>query len=185
MNYYIADCHFGDGRVIEFSHRPFSSVEEMDSYMLDRWNRTVNDSDDVYIVGDLIHRAEDPEKYLKKLKGRLHLIIGNHDSWIIKRPELEKYFVEINNYLVVKDRGHRIVLFHYPLLEWDGYYYGTWHIFGHIHNHPSLTSERIKVLDKALNCGADILGFQPVNFDDLVTINKRDDKREKRPQGSV
>ena len=185
MNYYIADCHFGDEKVIAFSHRPFRSVEEMDATMIRNWNRVVHEWDDVYIVGDLVYRADDPEFYLKQLKGRLHLIVGNHDEKIKEEPRLRAYFVDVDNYAVVKDGGHRLVLFHYPLLEWDGFYYGSWHLFGHIHNHPSLTQERIRKLPKALNCGVDITGFMPLTFDELVSCNRRDCDRQKRPQGAV
>lgn len=185
MIYYIADCHFGDEQVIQFSHRPFDNVSQMDSYMLKHWNRAVKDQDDVYIVGDLVHRASDPGKYLAQLKGRLHLIIGNHDRCILEEKDLHHYFVDIRDYMVIRDGHHRIVLFHYPMLEWDGYYYGSWHVFGHIHNHPSLTQEKIKDLPKALNCGADIVGFCPRTFDELVSINKKDAYRERRPQGAV
>lgn len=184
MNYYIADCHFGDEKVIDFSYRPFGSVEEMDEKLIENWNKTVNDWDDVYIVGDLCHRTKDVERYLSRLNGRLHLICGNHDDAIVSNPQLHRYFKDITNYLVIKDRSHRIVLFHYPMLEWDGYFYGTWHIYGHIHNHPSITQEHAAKLCKALNCGADLTGFRPVTFDELVSINKKDHDRCRRPQGA-
>lgn len=185
MNFYIADCHFGDAQVIAFSHRPFNSVEEMDEVMMKRWNQTVKTSDDVYIVGDLMYRTDDPEKYLRRLNGRLHLILGNHDRLLQEMPRIRSYFCEIAQYAVIQDHRHRIVLFHYPMLEWEGFYYGTWHIYGHIHNHPSLTQERIKQLPKALNCGADVVGFRPCTFDELVAINKRDASRSQYPQGAV
>ncbi|MCI6157094.1 MAG: hypothetical protein SOW48_00760 [Peptoniphilaceae bacterium] len=185
MNYYIADCHFGDERVIDFCHRPFETVEEMDEFMISSWNRTVREWDDVYIIGDLMHRVAEPEQYLIRLKGRLHLICGNHDGIIRENPCLHTYFEEIADYLVIQDGRHRLDLFHYPLLEWDGYYYGTWHLYGHIHNHPSLTQERVRMLPKALNCGVDVIGYRPLCFDELVTANKRDCERSMRPQGSV
>ncbi len=185
MNYYIADCHFGDEQVIAFSHRPFETVQEMDAAMMERWNRIVRPGDDVYVVGDLVYRSEDPERYLSSLNGRLHLILGNHDQYLLKETALHHYFAEIKTYDVIYDHAHRIALFHYPMMEWDGYYYGTWHIYGHIHNHPSPTQERMKALPKALNCGADIVGFRPRTFDELVAINKRDCFRSCRPAGSV
>lgn len=185
MNYYIADCHFGDDQVIAYSHRPFHSLEEMDRTMVQNWNKVVGDYDDVYILGDLISRTKAPLSYLKQLKGRLHLVCGNHDASMLKDPACRDYFVEVANYMVVEDHKHRLVLFHYPLLEWDGYYYGTWHLYGHIHNHSSHNQEKAKSLFKALNCGADVVGFKPRTFDELVAINKKDRDREKRPEGSV
>ncbi len=185
MNYYIADCHFGDGRMIDLNHRPFKNGDEMDELMIKNWNKRVEDWDDVYIVGDLICKKADPIPYLERLKGRLHLICGNHDKVILENSKAKEFFKEIVDYIVVEDTGHRIVLFHYPILEWDGFYYGSWHIYGHIHNHPSLTQRRAQKLFKALNCGVDITNFKPATFDELVTINRKDSQRSKRPEGSV
>lgn len=177
MIFYIADCHFGDAKVINFSSRPFRTLKEMDQTMLDRWQEKVNPEDDVYILGDLVCRSNQPEYYLKQLPGRLHLILGNHDQAIVRQLHLQKYFEEIHNYQVIHDGSHRIVLFHYPILEWDGYYYGTWHIYGHIHNHPSKTQKRVGVLGKALNAGVDITNFSPMTFDELVAVNGKEDCR--------
>ena len=50
----------------------------------------VRPEDDIYILGDLIYRAEDPVSILKQLTGRLHLIKGNHDKFI-KTPSAENF----------------------------------------------------------------------------------------------
>ena len=36
--FFTSDNHFGHERVIQFDGRPFSSVEEMDTEMIRRWN---------------------------------------------------------------------------------------------------------------------------------------------------
>ena len=95
MNYYIADTHFGHDNIRRLSNRPFNSVEEMDKAIIDNWNRKVTDDDDVYILGDFSYKSEDPIEYLKKLNGRKHLIVGNHDNKLLKNPNCKKYFVEI------------------------------------------------------------------------------------------
>lgn len=173
MKYYIADTHFGDEAVIGYSHRPFSSVKEMDEAMIQNWNAKVNDDDDVYIIGDLVYRTDDPLLYLDRLQGRLHLICGNHDRQVVDHPIGRERFTEIEEYAVVDDGRHRIVLFHYPILEWEGYYYGTWHMFGHIHNHPNPTQDYLKDFPKALNVGVDVVGFAPVTFDEAVEANRK------------
>lgn len=49
--------------------------------------------DTVYILGDLIFRASNaPEYYLDRLKGRKHLILGNHDKHWVSKVELSRYF---------------------------------------------------------------------------------------------
>lgn len=34
MNLYTGDLHFGHKNVIQFDHRPFSNVEEMDAFIM-------------------------------------------------------------------------------------------------------------------------------------------------------
>ena len=80
MFFFIADTHFGHGAIIDLCHRPFKCLEEMDSFMIGRWNEKVSHNDTVYVVGDLFYKHEDPEKTLKQLKGKKRLIIGNHDG---------------------------------------------------------------------------------------------------------
>ena len=116
MNFYIADTHFGHDNIRKLSNRPFNSVEEMDNAIIENWNRKVTNNDDVYILGDFSYKSEDPIEYLKKLNGRKHLIIGNHDNKLLKNPACKKYFVEIVDMKMVDDNGNQIVLCHYPLV---------------------------------------------------------------------
>ena len=95
MNYYIADTHFGHDNIRRLSNRPFDSVEEMDKTIIENWNSKIADSDDVYILGDFSYKSKDPIEYLKKLNGRKHLIIGNHDNKLLRNQFCKKYFVEM------------------------------------------------------------------------------------------
>lgn len=88
MNYYIADLHFGHKNVISLDGLPFASVDDMDSAIIERWNEKVQDTEDVYILGDFCHMSERPEQwYLRQLKGKKHLIIGNHDRSLLRNKE--------------------------------------------------------------------------------------------------
>ena len=140
--YYIADTHFGHAGVIKFSDRPFADVEEMDRTMIANWNARVQPEDDVYIVGDFIwHGGTDAATDLaKKLNGRKYLIKGNHDWKYLKCPDYRAQFVEIADMIEVVLDGNRIVMCHYPMLEWNGGRYMGWHIHGHIHNRKEDTS---------------------------------------------
>lgn len=57
MNYYIGDLHLfnrnqtDEGR--NYDRRPFATVEEMNQYILERWNAKINNGDTVYILGDM------------------------------------------------------------------------------------------------------------------------------------
>ena len=135
MNFYIADTHFGHANIIRLCNRPFSDVNEMDNTMFYNWNNRVSNEDIVYIVGDFAYKSvNDPVNLLRNLNGKKVLIEGNHDSKNLKNPNFIKCFQEICQLKVIYDRDTKIQLCHYPLVEWDGYFRGSYLIFGHIHN---------------------------------------------------
>ena len=84
MRYYIADPHFFHGNLnTKMDRRGFAGVEEMNAYMLQRWNEKVRENDEVMILGDLSWgKAEETNELLGKLNGRLYLIQGNHDRFL-------------------------------------------------------------------------------------------------------
>lgn len=173
MNYYIADMHLGHGNIIPFDGRPFRSVNEMDRVLIDNWNRKVDEDDDVYILGDFSYRSEtEPDWYLEQLKGKKHLIQGNHDGQLVNSASARQYLVSVDKMLHIKDGREHIVLCHFPIAEWNGFLHGSWHIFGHIHGNVSKTSKFMKERRKALNAGCMLNGYEPVTFDELVRINR-------------
>ncbi len=74
--------------------------------------------------------------------------------------------------IVSTDDSRKIVLSHYPILEWNGYYRGFWHIHGHIHNHRQDTYKKLIYEDRALNAGCQITDYSPVSFSELVHFNE-------------
>lgn len=135
MNLYISDLHFGHKAVIDFEHRPFSGIDEMDAVLIQLWNSRVTKNDQVYILGDFAFHNKKPYSwYLKQLRGQKHLVIGNHDKKLLKDAEAMSYFVSVDNYLEVTDCQSRIILSHYPIAEWNNFHHGSYLIYGHIHN---------------------------------------------------
>ena len=133
MTYFTADLHLGHEGIIRFCNRPFTSVSEMDEVLIRNWNSRITDRDDVYILGDLMHKSKKkPENVLGELKGRKHLIIGNHDGWL-KDIDAGKYLVEVEKMIELKMNGMELTLCHYPLLSWPHMHQGGYCIFGHIH----------------------------------------------------
>ena len=173
MIYYIADTHFGHDNIRRLSHRPFETVKEMDITIIENWNKKVTDKDDVYILGDFSFKGGDPIAYAKQLKGRKHLIIGNHDTALLKHPDFKKYFVEAKDIKKINDNGVEIVLCHYPMVEWAGYYNGAIHYYGHVHNtfHNPNTQYAMN-MKNAYNVGVDIIGFEPCTSDEIINVNK-------------
>lgn len=176
MNYYIADLHLGHENIIRLSHRPFSSVDEMDETLIRNWNNRITPKDDVYILGDLCFRTHHDNMlhYISQLNGKKHLIIGNHDKELIKNDDLRRYFVEITSYKEISDNGQSLVLFHYPLVEWNGYYRDTIHLYGHIHNnYHNDTSKYIRGVKNAYNVGVDVLDYEPKTLKEIINRTEK------------
>lgn len=75
MRYFISDLHNMDGNIITYEHRPFADCEEMRNKIICNWNKAVNDTDEVFLLGDI----GDPE-ILNFLKGKIFVVCGNHDD---------------------------------------------------------------------------------------------------------
>ena len=172
MVYFTADMHLGHHNIITLQDRPFEDVDEMDKTLIELWNARVSKDDHIYIVGDLIFRSDkDAIWHLDKLRGHKHLIIGNHDEKLLKNERATAYFESIDQIKDIKENGKHIVLCHYPMIEWNAYYHGSWHIYGHIHNNRNEAYETLKEKEHALNAGCMINNYMPVSFEELVRNN--------------
>lgn len=172
MIYYISDLHFGHRNVIEMDGRPFETIEEMDETLIRLWNERATDEDDVYIVGDFAYRnGYTATWYLRQLRGRKHLVIGNHDRLTIQDPKAMEYFASVEKMNRVIDNDRKVSLCHFPVAEWNGKRHGGFHVHGHLHNRRDEVYEFMSRFDKALNAGCMLNGYRPVTLDELMENN--------------
>jgi calcineurin-like phosphoesterase family protein len=163
--FFTSDHHFGHKNILKYESRarPFSSVEEMDETMIDRWNSVVKkQSDLIYILGDFsFHTANETLKILERLNGKKVLICGNHDSRIIKDTSIKKYFDgDMHDYLELKFNNNLYILQHYPLITWNKCRYGAIQLFGHMHS--SWAGNKCQ-----LNVGVDTHNLFPYSMDEI------------------
>ncbi len=172
MIFFTSDLHLGHNNIIKHCNRPFSSVEEMDETLIVNWNSRVGDGDSVYILGDLMFRnTVPPDEYLRRLKGKKHLIVGNHDRYWMKDADLDKYFCSIDNLLYMTTGKEQCVLCHYPMMTWP-HVHRSYMVFGHIHNNTDQAFWRlIEQSEVMFNAGVDVNYFFPVTFDEMVANN--------------
>jgi calcineurin-like phosphoesterase family protein len=50
--YFSSDHHFSHSNVIKYCNRPYTSVQEMNEDLIQRWNNQVKPEDTVYYLGD-------------------------------------------------------------------------------------------------------------------------------------
>lgn len=173
MVLFIADTHFGHKNVLKLCNRPFETIEQMNETFIENWNSRVTGRDSIYVIGDLFFRCEDPDAILRRLHGKKHLIVGNHDSSWMSKVDAGKYFQSVELMKVISDGAHAMTLCHYPLLSWK-HAKTSYMIHGHIHANTDMDFwPPIAARENVLNAGVDLNGFQPVPFDELLANNIR------------
>ena len=173
MMFFTADTHFGHANILDLCKRPFETIEEMNETIIKNWNAKVTGADTVFIVGDMFFRFKDVESILRRLNGKKHLIIGNHDGTWLNDYYAYKYFAEVTDFKVTSNGEHAITLCHYPLLTWK-HEKRSYMIHGHIH--ADTTDDFFPLICKRenlLNAGVDVNGFAPVTFDELLLNNQK------------
>ena len=174
MMWFTADTHFGHSNIIELTHRPFSSVQEMDRHLIANINDRVSTRDSLYILGDFSFRTTVEEAYAFRKKivcQHVHLIRGNHDdSWSTGAGagifETEQDYLEIAPGYA---RGHKLVLFHYPIMSWNGKRRDAIALHGHVHSKGPTNNERNR--ERGIlryDVGVDANSYAPVSLTEVL-----------------
>jgi calcineurin-like phosphoesterase family protein len=157
--YFTSDTHFGHINVLKFDKRPFKDIHEHDAQLIQRWNETVTDKDDVWHLGDFAYRADKPVSYyLNQLKGRIHLVKGNHDTKYAWREQ--ELFASTQDVMLLKYHKQKIYLSHYSGRTWPGAHKGSWHLFGHSHG-------GLPPLGRSFDVGVNKHNYKPISFEQV------------------
>lgn len=133
--WFVADTHWGHNKIQQFcpNTRIQGTLEEHDQKLIDNWNSQVSAGDDAYLLGDVSFAGKERTiEILSQLKGNIHLIYGNHDRQL-SGPDFKKFFRSRQDYKTIRVDGIKVVMFHYPIYEWEQMQYGAFHLFGHVH----------------------------------------------------
>lgn len=148
--FFTSDNHFFHKSILKFcpdKRGNAQSVDEMNEKMIEVWNEQVKPTSTVYCLGDFsFGTTEETHELIKRLNGRINLILGNHDYWLTKPDDaglakMCKCLLNgwVDSYRRIKIDKQHIVLFHYPIVEFDRMHYGAYHAYGHVHGnyvHP-------------------------------------------------
>jgi len=142
--FFGADTHIGHRNILRYiPDRPYASeldTQAHDAWLIDLWQKTVAKRDRLYFAGDLTFRkSDDARRLLEKLPGEKYLVIGNHDASIKAYSNYFRKTAQIME-ITIKPAAcgslkedQRIVLCHYPLLDWPGRHQGAIMLHGHCH----------------------------------------------------
>jgi calcineurin-like phosphoesterase family protein len=139
-----SDLHFSHGNISKFCPETRGHWDtrnnpgQMDQDMIQMWNAVVNPEDIVYLLGDIAFCCADRAAViLRQLNGTKVLIEGNHDRKNLREPVFRNCFIEVQKYLDIDYQGTRVVMFHYPIAEFDQQHRGAVHFHGHLHQKKS------------------------------------------------
>lgn len=161
MIYFIADTHFNYRNIIEYYNRPFKDTNEMNEYIIQKWNSVVKENDIVYHLGDVgFGTTEMLKELVSRLNGTKILLRGNHDfkrgvnGWKeVGFSEVYKKRIELEN----------LVLTHAPIEIVEK---GKINIFGHIHDKP--LDERFNK-DNHICVSCDVVDYMP----QMIEVGKK------------
>ena len=171
----ISDTHFNHANILKFEDRvgkavrgQFSSVEDMNEHMIQRWNEVVKPGDKVYHLGDVVfgdNKVEWMDINMPRLMGSKRLVFGNHDEpshfvgkGHFQKTSLWRIFKEFN-----------ILLTHVPVHESTvmegrgGSNRPMLNVHGHIHQNESPSQFHHCVCVEHTD-------YRPVNIEDLAKI---------------
>lgn len=180
MIFYFSDTHFGHKNILRFDNRPFADTDTMDAVLIRNWNERVTDNDTVYFLGDFSWRNEaDSIAILKKLKGHIRLIRGNHDH---NQGKLRSEFESVSAYEEIDDSGRYVVLCHYPIPFYNRQHYGAVMLYGHVHNtrewqyickwQKELWDDGIPSRLINVGCMTPYMNYTPRTLDELLAENR-------------
>jgi calcineurin-like phosphoesterase family protein len=136
----------------------------MDNAMIKEWNDIVEQDDLVYILGDVAFcNAQKATEIMHRLNGTKILVEGNHDRKALNDPSFRSCFKEVHKYLDINYDGNKVVMFHYPIVEWDQMHRGSVHFHGHLHGGVS-GMEKFRSRDM----GIDATGMIVVSMEDAI-----------------
>lgn len=171
--WFTSDLHISHKNILKFcpDTRMGNDPNEMNEILVQEWNKVVRPEDTVYNLGDVSFNHDVALKIVPRLNGTQILITGNHDVKSLRFPAFRNMFKSIHSYYDLRIGSQNIVLFHFPILEWDRMHHGSWHLHGHTHG--NLMNLPGKILDVGIDSivnGRDKM--RPYHFDEVQEYMK-------------
>ena len=176
--FFTSDTHFCHQPNFLWEPRGFTSVDEMNEAIVERWNNVVKPDDIVYHLGDtMLNDNEKGIEYIKRLNGKIFLIFGNHET----DNRLNLIFTGCMHKVdggwyayVIKYGKLRFYLSHYPTLtaNYDEKHFNqhTINLHGHTHQQANFLYPNNPFM---YHVGVDSHNCTPVHIDEVVSEIKQ------------
>jgi calcineurin-like phosphoesterase family protein len=171
--FFTSDLHFGHKNISKYTGRPFADVEEMNVGLIARWNETVADTDEVWVLGDFAFYAEERSRAIcKQLRGKRVIVPGNHDRGRDQLRRLGFEVVEPGSLIDVG--GFTVKVSHFPYGEVDHTPVpreleqrpkdeGHWLLHGHVH-------DLYRVQGRCINVSVEMWDYRPIHEQRIIEI---------------
>lgn len=171
-----SDTHFFHKNILKYCDRPFNSIEEMNTAIINKWNLKVGSNDEIYHLGDFAFGGiEKILSILEILNGRIRIVPGNHDTKLIKywknlntQERTQKSFELLPPIYTLNIGTKAIILSHYPIESWAWKESGSIHLHGHSHGN---TSHGVARIPNRYDVGIDVYGDIIELTEDLSNLN--------------
>ena len=185
MKFFTSDTHFGNDayQILDREYRPFKIPQEYANFQIDLWNNQTSENDIIYHWGDFCnykskeHDFESGLLYVKKIKAKVVLIIGNNEERVIEHffngsfAEFKKYCLNIGFLDVVKNceitiNEEKFYLVHKP----SEHHPTIFTLFGHLHKITGIWKPF------GLNVGTDLKYFSLFSENDILDLKTKKEK---------
>jgi calcineurin-like phosphoesterase family protein len=158
----IADLHLSHQNMA--TRRGFSTIEEHDEHIIEKWNSVVHKRDVTYILGDVTMEKSAPYHLLDRLNGLKHVVMGNHD----RRQDVRKLLEHVESVAgMVQYKG--VILTHAPIHPRELEYRFPVNIHGHIHDNQVMKMlDGWEEIDERYICvSCERIDFTPKSLEEL------------------
>lgn len=179
MIYFTSDLHFGHDRRFIYEPRGFNSIQEMNESLVENWNKTVKDDDIVYVLGDFFLGTDLSfvNDTLFKFNGKVHLVLGNHDTPAkVELYQSHEKILSICYATQIKYRKRFFYLSHYPTLTANletNPKHALCNLFGHTHSKNKFFEDRLYMYNVAVDAHNNFpVSIEQVNEEIKIEIGK-------------
>jgi calcineurin-like phosphoesterase family protein len=179
MKYFLSDLHLYDEGLMNVCDRPFFSVEEMHSVIIDNFINKVDGNGEIYVLGDITGKNGDlgmkedlahifDQMGINNPNTPFRLILGNRDTFSIQ-DYIDMGFISVKEIDDIRIGKLRAMLTHDPCMVQQK---NTLALCGHVHTlFEYVCNEERNTL--AVNVGVEVRNYTPVSDEEIISIIKK------------